>query len=86
MANPMKYLAKMIDAIENFPHHYKAYPSLGEEICKSIPFEYFNCRFGFKPNNVYDYSFKRNKSSIKEPCWSTSRSNEEEEGTKSEES
>ena len=54
MANPMKDLAKMIDAIENFSCHYKVYPSLGEEICKSIPFEYFNSRFGFEPKNVYD--------------------------------
>ena len=42
MANPKKHLSKMIDESENLPHHYKEYLSLGEEICKSIPFkEYF---------------------------------------------
>ena len=35
-------------------------------------------------HNVYDYSFKSNKSSIEEPSCSTSLSNEEEEGTRSE--
>ena len=42
MAIPKKDLAKMIDAIENLPHLYEEYLSLGEEICKSIPLkEYF---------------------------------------------
>ena len=64
MANPKKDLAKMIDAAENLPHHYKQYLALGEEICKSIPFkEYFYCRFGFEPKNVYDYSLKSRKPS-----------------------
>ena len=39
MANPNKDLEKIIDAIENFPHHYEEYLSLGEDICKSIPFK-----------------------------------------------
>ena len=65
MASPNKDLEKMIDAIKNPPHHYKEYLASGEEICKSIPFkEYFYCRFGFKPKNLYDYSFNRNNSSI----------------------
>ena len=85
MANPKKDLSKIIDAIENLPHHYEEYLALGEEILKSIPFkEYFYCRFGFEPKDVYDYSFKRNKSSLEEPSCSTSLSNDEEEGTKSE--
>ena len=63
MANLRKDLAKIIDAIENLPHHYEEYLSLGEEICKSIHFKkYFYCRFGFEPNDVDDYSFKRNQS------------------------
>ena len=42
MANPKKDLSKMMDAIENLPHHYKEYLSLGEEICKYIPLkDYF---------------------------------------------
>ena len=36
MANPKKDLAKMIDAAENLPHHYKEYLALGEVICKSF--------------------------------------------------
>ena len=87
MANPNKDLAKMIDGAENLPHHYKEYLSLGEVICKSIPFkDYFYCKFWFEPTNVDDYSFKSNKSSIEEPSCSTSLSNEEEEERKSEES
>ena len=39
MANPKKDLTKMIDAAENLPRHYKEYLSLGEVICKSIPFK-----------------------------------------------
>ena len=39
MANPKKDLAKMIDAVENLHHHYEEYLSLGEVICKSIPFK-----------------------------------------------
>ena len=39
MDNPKKYLAKTIDVVENLPHHYKEYLSLGEEIFKSIPFK-----------------------------------------------
>ena len=39
MANPKKDLAKMIDASENLPHHYKEYLALGENICKFIPFK-----------------------------------------------
>ena len=47
-SNPNKDLEKMIDTIEKFPHQYKEYLSLGEDICKSIPFkEYFYCIFGF---------------------------------------
>ena len=65
MANPKKDLSKIIDAIENLPHHYKEYLALGEGICKSIPFKYnFYCRFGFEPKNVDDSSFKSSKSSI----------------------
>ena len=87
MAKPKKDLSKMIDAAKNLPHHYKEYLSLGEVICKSIPFkDYFYLRFVFEPNNVHYYSFKSNKSSIEEPNCSTSLSNEEEEGTKSEDS
>ena len=87
LANPKKDLSKMIDAVENLPQHYKEYLPLGEDIYKSIPFkEYFYCRFGFEPKNVDDSSFKSSKSSIEEPSCSTSLSNEEEEGTKSEES
>ena len=87
MANPKKDLAKMIDAAENLPHHYKEYLALGEVICKSIPFkDYFYCIFVFDPNNVFDYSFNRNKSSIEEQSCYTSLSNEEEEESKSEES
>ena len=87
MANPKKELAKMIEAIENLPYHYKEYLALGEGICKSIPFKYnFYCRFGFEPKNVDDSSFKSSKSSIEEPSCSTSLSNEEEEESKSEES
>ena len=42
MANPKKDLAKMIDASEKLPHHYKEYLALGENICKFIPFkDYF---------------------------------------------
>ena len=37
MAKPKKDLAKIIDAIENFPHDFEEYLYLGEEICKSIP-------------------------------------------------
>ena len=60
---------------------------MGEDICKSIPFkDYFYFKFLFEPKNLDDYSFKRNKSSIEEPSCSASLSNEEEEGTKSEES
>ena len=85
MDNPKKDLSKIIDAIENLPHHYEEYISLGKVICKSIPFkDDFYCRFGFEPKNVDDYSFNRNKSSIEEQSCSTSLSNEEEEGTKSE--
>ena len=85
MANPKKDLSKMIDVGENLPHHYREYLSLGEDICKSITFkEYFYCRFGFEPKNVYDYYFNIIKSSIEEPSYSTSLSNEEEEGTKRE--
>ena len=41
-ANPKKDLAKMIDARENFPHHYEEYLALGEKICKFIPLkDYF---------------------------------------------
>ena len=55
MDNPQKDLAKMIDAAKKFPHHYKEYLALGEDICTSIPFkEYFYCRFGFEPKNVDD--------------------------------
>ena len=39
MDNPKKDLSKMIDPSENLPHHYKEYLSLGEDICKSIPFK-----------------------------------------------
>ena len=46
----------------------------------------FIADFGFEPKNVDDYSFKRNKSFLEEPICSTSLSNEQEEGTKSEES
>ena len=84
MDNPKKDLSKIIDAIENLPHHYEEYLSLGEKICKSIPLnEYFYYIFGFEPKNVDDYSFKSNKSSIEELSCSTSLSNEEEEETKS---
>ena len=49
MANPKKDLAKMIDAAENLPRHYKEYLSLVEVICKSIPFkDYFYCKFGLE--------------------------------------
>ena len=41
MANPKKDLAKMIDARENLPHHYKEYLALGVNICKFIPFKYY---------------------------------------------
>ena len=79
MANPKKDLAKMIDAAENLPHHYKEYLALGEMICKSIPFkDYFYCIFVFEPKNEYHYSFKRRKSSIKEPSCSNYVSKEEE--------
>ena len=58
MANLKKGLSKMIDVAENLPHHYKEYLSLGEVICKSIPFkDYFYCIFVFEPKNLYDYSF-----------------------------
>ena len=75
----------MIYAIENMPHHYEE--SCLQSICKSIPFkEYFYCRFGFEPKDVYYYFFNRNKSSLEEPSYSTSLSNEEEEWIKSEDS
>ena len=65
MANPKKDLAKIIDDIENMPHHYKEYLSLGEEICKFIPFkDYFYFRFRFDPKDVDDYSINIIKSSI----------------------
>ena len=80
MANPKKYLAKMIDVAENLPHHYKEYISLGEVICKYISFKVYSYfRFLFEPKNVEDYSFKRNKSAIEEPSCFTSLRNKEEE-------
>ena len=87
MANTKKDLSKIIDEVENFPHHYEEYLDLGKEICKSIHLkEYFYCIFGFEPKNLDDFSFKSDKSSIEEPSCSTSLSNEEEEERKSEES
>ena len=78
MTNTKKDLSKIIDAIENLPHHYKEYLSLGEEICKYIPLkDYFYYIFVFEPNNVDYYSFKSRKSSIEEPICSTSLRNEE---------
>ena len=63
--NPKKDLAKVIDASENLPHHYKEYLALGEEICKFIPFKYyFYFWFEFEPKDVYDYYINCNKSSI----------------------
>ena len=77
MAIPKKDLAKIIDAIENLPYHYKEYLSLGEEICKFIPFKYyFYFRFGFEPKDVDEHYFKRIKSSIEEPSCSNSESKE----------
>ena len=85
MANPKKELAKIIEAIENLPYHYKEYLALGEGICKSIPFkEYFYLRFVFEPKNVDDYSLKSSKSSIEEPSCSNYVSKEEEREAKRE--
>ena len=65
MANPKKDLAKMIDASENLPHHYKEYLALGENICKFIPFkDYFYLRFGFDPKDVDENSFNSSNSSV----------------------
>ena len=63
MANPKKDLAKIIDAIENLPHHYEEYLAMGKHICKSIPFEeyFYYFRFGFKPTNVDDYSLQEHQ-------------------------
>ena len=58
MANPKKDLAKMIDASENLPHHYKEYLALGEKICKFIHFkDYFYFIFGFDPKELDDHYF-----------------------------
>ena len=87
MDNPKKDLAKTIDASENLPHHQKEYLALGEKICKFIPFkDYFYFRFGFEPKDVDENYLKSSKSSIEEPSFSTSLSNEEEKGTKNKDS
>ena len=87
MVSSKKDLAKMIYAAENLPHHYKEYLSLGEVICKSIPFkDYFYFIFWFVTKNVDDYSFRSIKSSIEELSCSTSQSKGEEKRTKSEDS
>ena len=85
MANPKKDLAKMIDASENLPQHYKEYLTLGENICKVIPFkDYFYFRFGFDPKDVDENSFNARKSSIEEPICSNYVSKEEERKSKRE--
>ena len=63
MANLRKDLAKIKDAIENLPHHYKEYLSMGKHICKSIPFKayFYYFIFGFKLNNVDDYSLQEHQ-------------------------
>ena len=65
MTNPKKDLAKMIDASENLPHHYKEYVALGEKIFKFIPFkDYFYFWFGFDSNDVDENYFTRSKSFV----------------------
>ena len=88
MPNLRKDLAKIIDAIENFPHHYEEYIAMEKHICKSIPFkEYFIISdLELSPRMQMITPYKSIKSSIGEPSCSTFLSNEEEEGTKSEES
>ena len=55
MANPKKDLAKMIDASENLPQHYKEYLALGENICKFIPFkDYLSCPHASARRRGYD--------------------------------
>ena len=85
MANPNKDLAKMIDASENLPHHYKEYLPLGENICKFIPFkDYFYFIFGFDPKDVDEHSLNGRKSSVEEPSCSNYVSKEEERKSKRE--
>ena len=58
--------------------------SLGEDICKAIPFKgYFYFKFGFDPKDVDVYSIEWNKTSMEvQPRFSTSSRKEEEEETK----
>ena len=85
MANPKKDLAKMIDASENLPHHYKEYLASGANICKFIPFkEYFYFKFGFVPKDVDEHYFNGIKSSLEKPSCSNYVSKEEERESKRE--
>ena len=77
----------MIEVCENMPRCYQEYLTLVKDICASMTYkDYVYIMYGFWPQNVDEYSFKRNIPSIEEPSCSTSLSKYYEQGTKGEDS
>ena len=83
-----KILAEIIEACENMSHCYEDYLALGRNICANLYFEdYIYFKYGFQPKNYYEHSFNISNPYREEPSFSTSlRKEEEEEGTKGEDS
>ena len=83
-----KDLTEIIEACDNMPHYYEDYLALGRNICANLSFgDYIYFKYGFWTKHDYDHSFNISNPYREEPSFSTSlRKEEEEEGTKGEDS